>query len=116
LVKLRDRKGIILPAASQHRDSLKVFKLNAPAKTIAVKPFDAYALIKYKKTGKNGEAGIYHGLHHSLVAIWPDLFKTDDKWRPALIIFPTVREAQEWLNRKSTLQENEFTANRTIYL
>src|ERR1700761_3240759 len=48
LVKLRDKNGNILLAASQHKDSLKVFKLNRPAKTMAARPGDAYALIKYK--------------------------------------------------------------------
>lgn len=48
LVKLRDTKGQLLLAASQHNDSLKVFKWNGVSKNISVNPNDAYALITYK--------------------------------------------------------------------
>src|SRR6185503_4154592 len=42
LVTLRDTKGTLLLAASQHNDTLKVFKLNASSKSIKVNPNDAY--------------------------------------------------------------------------
>lgn len=48
LIKLRDKNGNELLAASQNKDFLKVFKLNRVGKTIAVKPTDVYALIQYK--------------------------------------------------------------------
>jgi len=48
LVKFRDTKGNLLLAASQHKDSLKVFKWNKISKNIDVNPNDAYALIIYK--------------------------------------------------------------------
>jgi hypothetical protein len=60
LVKLRDNNGNILIAASQNRDSLKVFKMNATVKTISAKPMDAYALIKYKN-GKTTRQEFYYG-------------------------------------------------------
>lgn len=60
LVKLKDNKGNILIAASQNKDSLKVFKMNAPAKTIDAKATDAYALIKYK-SGKISRQEFYYG-------------------------------------------------------
>jgi hypothetical protein len=60
LVKLRDKNGNLLLAASQHKDSLKVFKLNRPAKTIAAKPGDAYAIIKYKN-GSSQKQEFYYG-------------------------------------------------------
>jgi len=60
LVKLRDTKGNVLLAASQHRDTLRVFKLSAAAKTIPVKPNDAYAIIKYKN-GKIEKQEFYYG-------------------------------------------------------
>jgi len=60
LVKLRDTKGNLLLAASQHNDTLKVFKLNASSKSIKVNPNDAYALIKYKN-GKTEKQEFYYG-------------------------------------------------------
>jgi hypothetical protein len=60
LVTLRDSKGGILLAASQHKDSLKVFKLNKLSKTINVNPNDAYALIRYKN-GKVDKQEFYYG-------------------------------------------------------
>ena len=48
LVKFRDTKGNLLLAASQHKDSLKVFKWNKVSESVAVNPSDAYALIIYK--------------------------------------------------------------------
>jgi hypothetical protein len=60
LVKLRDTEGNLLLAASQHSDSLKVFKLNASSKSIKVNENDAYALIKYKN-GKTERQEFYYG-------------------------------------------------------
>jgi len=60
LVKFRDTKGNLLLAASQHKDSLKVFKWNRVSKTIAVNPNDAYALITYKN-GKVQKQEFYYG-------------------------------------------------------
>jgi hypothetical protein len=60
LVKLRDTKGNLLLAASQHKDSLKVFKWNKGSKAINVNPGDAYALIKYKN-GKVEKQEFYYG-------------------------------------------------------
>jgi hypothetical protein len=60
LVKLCDTKGNLLLAASQHNDSLKVFKLNASTKSIKVNANDAYALIKYKN-GKTEKQEFYYG-------------------------------------------------------
>lgn len=60
LVKLRDAKGDLLLAASQHKDSLKVFKLIKTPKLINVNPNDAYALIKYKN-GKVAKQEFYYG-------------------------------------------------------
>ncbi|WP_074493346.1 VCBS repeat-containing protein [Mucilaginibacter polytrichastri] len=48
LVKFRNNNGAVFLAASQNKDFLKVFKLKGTAKTIAVNPLDAYALVKYK--------------------------------------------------------------------
>lgn len=60
LVKFRDKNGNILVAASQHRDSLKVFKLNRRAKTVTAAPTDSYAIIKYKN-GKVEKQEFYYG-------------------------------------------------------
>ncbi|HEY4322493.1 MAG TPA: VCBS repeat-containing protein [Mucilaginibacter sp.] len=60
LVKLRGATGSLLIAASQNKDSLKVFKMNAPAKTVSAKPTDAYALIRYKN-GKTTIQEFYYG-------------------------------------------------------
>jgi hypothetical protein len=60
LVKLRDGKGEVLVAASQHKDFLKIFKQQSSAKTIAVKPDDAYAMIQYK-SGKTARQEFYYG-------------------------------------------------------
>lgn len=60
LVKLRDTKGDILLAASQRKDSLKVFRLNALVKTVPVLPDDAYAMIIYKN-GKIEKQEFYCG-------------------------------------------------------
>jgi hypothetical protein len=60
LVKLRDTKGNLLLAASQHKDSLRVFKLNKVSKNISVNPGDAYALITYKN-GKVEKQEFYYG-------------------------------------------------------
>jgi hypothetical protein len=60
LVKLRDNSGHMLLAASQNKDSLKVFKMNARIKTIPVGKQDAYALITYKD-GKTAKQEFYYG-------------------------------------------------------
>jgi hypothetical protein len=60
LVKMRSKNGDLLLAASQNKDSLKVFRLNKPIKSISIKPTDAYALIKYKN-GKTGKQEFYYG-------------------------------------------------------
>lgn len=60
LVEMRNKNGDLLLAASQNKDSLKVFKLNAPIKSIQIKPTDAYALIKYKD-GKTEKQEFYYG-------------------------------------------------------
>jgi hypothetical protein len=60
LVKLRDTKGNLLLAASQHKSALKVFKTSNSAKTISVSPNDAYALITYQN-GKTTKQEFYYG-------------------------------------------------------
>jgi hypothetical protein len=60
LVKLRNGKGKVLVAASQHKDFLKVFEQRTASNTIAVKPDDAYALIKFKN-GKTAKQEFYYG-------------------------------------------------------
>jgi len=60
LVQMRSKNGDLLLAASQNKDSLKVFKLNKPIKSIQIKPTDAYALIKYKN-GKTDKEEFYYG-------------------------------------------------------
>jgi hypothetical protein len=60
LVKLRDTKGHVLLAASQHKDSLKIFKWKIPAKTIAANTMDTYSIIKYKN-GKTEKHEFYYG-------------------------------------------------------
>ena len=60
LVQLLGKNNDLLLAASQNRDSLKVFKLNAPVKAIPIKSTDAYALIKYKN-GKIEKEEFYYG-------------------------------------------------------
>ena len=60
LVQMRSKNGDLLLAASQNKDSVKVFKLNKPIKSIQLKPTDAYALVKYKN-GKTGKEEFYYG-------------------------------------------------------
>ncbi|MBS1530589.1 MAG: VCBS repeat-containing protein, partial [Bacteroidetes bacterium] len=60
LVKLRDTKGNVLIAASQNKDSLKVFKMNSASKILNARPMDAYALIRYKN-GKIDTREFYYG-------------------------------------------------------
>jgi hypothetical protein len=60
LVKFRDTKGNLMLAASQHKDSLKVFKWNKLSKNIPVNPDDAYALITCKN-GKVEKQEFYYG-------------------------------------------------------
>ncbi|MFA6084078.1 VCBS repeat-containing protein [Mucilaginibacter sp.] len=60
LVKLRDKKGNVLLAASQNKDFLKVFKLSGSSNSITVQPADAYALINLKN-GKTTKQEFYYG-------------------------------------------------------
>ncbi|MGI4804100.1 MAG: FG-GAP repeat domain-containing protein [Janthinobacterium lividum] len=60
LVKLRDTKGNLLLAASQHSDSLQLFKLQSKIKIIPVKYDDVYALIKHKN-GSVTKQEFYYG-------------------------------------------------------
>jgi len=60
LVKLRNGKGQVLVAASQHKDFLKIFQQRTANQSIAIKPDDAYALIKYKN-GKTTRQEFYYG-------------------------------------------------------
>ncbi|MHA4895743.1 VCBS repeat-containing protein [Pedobacter sp. PWIIR3] len=60
LVKLRNSKGEVMIAASQHKDFLKVFKKKDTTKTIAVQPDDAYAVLAYKN-GKSTRQEFYYG-------------------------------------------------------
>jgi hypothetical protein len=60
LAQLRDKSNHILLAASQNRDSLKVFKQNTKVKTIAVQERDAYAIIKYND-GRITRQEFYYG-------------------------------------------------------
>lgn len=60
LVKLRDGKGEVLVAASQHKDFLKIFKQQSGAKTLAVLPNDVYAIVQYK-SGKTARQEFYYG-------------------------------------------------------
>ncbi|HEY9000698.1 MAG TPA: VCBS repeat-containing protein [Mucilaginibacter sp.] len=60
LVQMRGKSGDLLLAASQNKDSLKVFKLNALIKAIPIKPTDAYVLIKYRN-GKTEKQEFYYG-------------------------------------------------------
>ncbi len=83
LVKLRDTKGNVLLAASQHKDLLKVFKLNGTSKTISVRPDDAYAIIKYKN-GKMEKQEFYFG--SSFLSQSARFIKLDDNMA-SIIIF-----------------------------
>ncbi|AYL94914.1 VCBS repeat-containing protein [Mucilaginibacter celer] len=60
LVKMRDKNGHPLLAASQHNDVLKLFKPAINNKTIPVNPNDVYALIRYKN-GKTLKQEFYFG-------------------------------------------------------
>jgi hypothetical protein len=60
LVKLRGAKGNYLLAATQYKDAMKVFELKKPVRTVAIKPFDAFATIKYKN-GKTAKQEFYNG-------------------------------------------------------
>ncbi|MGN6394146.1 MAG: VCBS repeat-containing protein [Mucilaginibacter sp.] len=82
LVKLRDKNGNILLAASQHKDSLKIFKLNKQAKTIEAKPGDAYALIKYKN-GSIIKQEFYYG--SSFLSQSGRFIKVDDNMASIMI-------------------------------
>jgi hypothetical protein len=90
LVQLRDTRGNIMLAASQHKDSLKVFKLNIPAKTIAVKPTDAYAIIKYKN-GRTEKQEFYFG--SSFLSQSARFIKLDDNMT-SIAIFDTQNKSR----------------------
>jgi hypothetical protein len=60
LVKFRDTRGSTFLAASQHKDSLKVFKMAVTARTISAKTNDAYAIITYKN-GQTTKQEFYYG-------------------------------------------------------
>jgi len=60
LVKLRDNKGNLLLAASQHEDFMKVFQLNSGPKAILPAANDSYALITYKN-GQTEKQEFYYG-------------------------------------------------------
>lgn len=75
LVKLRDDRGNILIAASQNKDSLKVFKMSIPAKTMPIESTDAYALIRYKN-GKTSRQEFYYG--HSFLSQSGRFIKVDN--------------------------------------
>jgi hypothetical protein len=60
LVKLKGAKGNYLLAATQNRDVMKIFELNAPVHTVKLQPIDMYAIIKYKN-GKTGKQEFYNG-------------------------------------------------------
>lgn len=76
LVQMRDKNGDLLLAASQNRDSLKVFKLNKPIKLIPVKLTDDYALIKYKN-GQTEKQEFYYG--SSFLSQSSRFMKVDDE-------------------------------------
>jgi len=60
LVQMLGKNGELLLAASQNRDSLKIFKLNVQIKTAPIKPTDAHAVIKYRN-GKTEKQEFYYG-------------------------------------------------------
>ena len=60
LVKLQLANGGYLVAASQYRDSLKVFELRRKTSNIKIKPDDIYALIKYAD-GSTEKREFYYG-------------------------------------------------------
>ncbi|HJP61835.1 MAG TPA: VCBS repeat-containing protein, partial [Mucilaginibacter sp.] len=60
LVKLRDNKGNLLLAASQHEDFMKVFQLNSGPNIILPAANDSYALITYKN-GQTEKQEFYYG-------------------------------------------------------
>jgi hypothetical protein len=60
LVKLRNGKGQVMVAASQHKDYLKIFKQQGATTTLQVEPDDSYAIIHYKN-GKVAKQEFYYG-------------------------------------------------------
>lgn len=60
LVKLRGADGKYLMAASQYRSPIKIFRLNTPVQSVALKPADMFATIKYK-SGKVSKQEFYNG-------------------------------------------------------
>jgi hypothetical protein len=90
LVKLRNKNGNILLAASQNKDKLKLFELKTPAKTIAAAPDDAYAIIKYKN-GKVEKQEFYYG--SSFLSQSARFIKTDDTME-SIVIFDINNKAK----------------------
>jgi len=82
LVKMRSKNGDLLLAASQNRDSLKVFKSNTSIKTIPINPSDAYALIKHKN-GKTEKEEFYYG--SSFLSQSSRFMKLDDEMTSVVI-------------------------------
>jgi len=82
LVTMRGKNGDLLLAASQNKDSLKVFKLTKPIKSIQLKPTDAYALVKYKD-GKIGKEEFYYG--SSFLSQSSRFMKLDDEMTSVVI-------------------------------
>ena len=82
LVQMRSKNGDLLLAASQNKDSLKVFKLTKPIKSIQLKPTDAYALVKYKD-GKTGKEEFYYG--SSFLSQSSRFMKLDDEMTSVVI-------------------------------
>jgi len=60
LVKFRSKDGHLLLAASQNKDSLKVFRQNTPTNTLPINSNDAYALIRYQN-GQTEKREFYYG-------------------------------------------------------
>ncbi|MES2112535.1 MAG: RNA-binding protein, partial [Bacteroidota bacterium] len=60
LVKLKGAKGNYMIAATQNRDVMKIFELKRNVKTVALKPLDVFATVKYKD-GKTGKMEFYNG-------------------------------------------------------
>ncbi len=60
LVKLKSSEGKYMVAASQNRDSLKLFRHQAPTKVLNAEPMDAYAVIKLEN-GSRKKNEFYYG-------------------------------------------------------
>jgi len=82
LVKLRDKNNRILLAASQNRDSLKVFRLNAEVKIISAGEHDAYAIITYNN-GSIAKQEFYYG--NSFLSQSARFMQVDDSMKSVVI-------------------------------